>query len=183
MRLPERDRVSVTREKLKAEELNQIRIDRIEADSYAALLSDPVIPRIVLNLGGIGNLTLLPAGGAPVSGFDCGPGNVLLDAWIQRHQGLTYDQDGQWAASGQIQPQLLQALLSDPYFQTQGPKSTGREQFHLAWAESHMAEGQYALAARIGGPLLSAPATPSSEPLAAPLVGPADTQALRAGGS
>ena len=94
-------------------------------------------PTAVLNIGGFSNLSLLEAG-KPVQGFDCGPGNVLLDAWIQRHRSEPYDRDGAWAASGQIQPQLLQALLDDPYFQAQGPKSTGRELFNLAWLDKHL---------------------------------------------
>jgi len=104
---------------------------------HQALFASEGSTRAILNIGGFSNLSLLEPE-SPVHGFDCGPGNVLLDAWIQRHQGLAYDQDGQWAASGQIQPQLLQALLSDPYFQTQGPKSTGRELFNLNWLDQHL---------------------------------------------
>ena len=91
----------------------------------------------VLNIGGFSNLSLLEPG-RPVHGFDCGPGNVLLDTWIQRHQGLSYDKEGQWAASGTVQEQLLQTLLSDPYFHNHGPKSTGRELFNIAWLDQHL---------------------------------------------
>lgn len=93
--------------------------------------------RAVLNLGGFSNLSLL-APDQPVRGFDCGPGNVLMDAWIQRHRGESYDRDGAWAASGKVQPDLLEALLGDPFFNTQGPKSTGRELFNLDWLDQHL---------------------------------------------
>ncbi|WP_130905957.1 MULTISPECIES: anhydro-N-acetylmuramic acid kinase [unclassified Pseudomonas] len=94
--------------------------------------------RAVLNIGGFSNLSLIEPG-KPVSGFDCGPGNVLLDAWIHQQRGDSYDRDGQWAASGKVQPTLLKALLSDPFFVTQGPKSTGREVFNLPWLMQHLA--------------------------------------------
>ncbi|WP_341304484.1 anhydro-N-acetylmuramic acid kinase [Pseudomonas sp. TMP25] len=112
---------------------------------HDALFASPTSVRAVLNIGGFSNLSLLAPEQA-VHGFDCGPGNVLLDAWIHRHQGLAYDQDGQWAASGCVQMQLLQGLMSDPYFQTQGPKSTGRELFNVAWLDQHL-QNQPAIAA------------------------------------
>jgi len=112
---------------------------------HDALFAHANSTRAILNIGGFSNLSLLEQE-RPVHGFDCGPGNVLLDAWIKRHQGLTYDQDGQWAASGSVQMPLLQVLLSDAYFQTQGPKSTGRELFNLAWLDQHL-QKQPALAA------------------------------------
>lgn len=93
--------------------------------------------RAVLNVGGFSNLSLItPA--EPVAGFDCGPGNVLLDAWIQDTRGDLYDRSGQWAASGRVEPVLLNTLLSDPFFKTQGPKSTGREVFNLNWLKHHL---------------------------------------------
>ena len=93
--------------------------------------------RAVLNVGGFSNLSLItPA--EPVAGFDCGPGNVLLDAWIQDTRGDLYDRSGQWAASGRVEPALLNTLLSDPFFKTQGPKSTGREVFNLNWLKHHL---------------------------------------------
>ncbi|NWB31257.1 anhydro-N-acetylmuramic acid kinase [Pseudomonas gingeri] len=91
----------------------------------------------VLNIGGFSNLSLIEPGKS-VSGFDCGPGNVLLDAWIHDQRGETYDRNGQWAASGQVEPTLLQALLGDPFFRTTGPKSTGREVFNLNWLKQHL---------------------------------------------
>ncbi len=93
-------------------------------------------PVAVLNLGGMANLSLLSAKGSsgPVLGFDTGPGNVLLDAWIHRCQGLGFDADGRWAAQGQVLPALLEAwLASEPYFSAPLPKSTGRERFDLDW--------------------------------------------------
>ena len=93
--------------------------------------------RAVLNVGGFSNLSLItPA--EPVAGFDCGPGNVLLDAWIQDTRGDLFDRSGQWAASGRVEPVLLNTLLSDPFFKTQGPKSTGREVFNLNWLKHHL---------------------------------------------
>ncbi|SDV11364.1 anhydro-N-acetylmuramic acid kinase [Pseudomonas mucidolens] len=93
--------------------------------------------RAVLNIGGFSNLSLIETG-KPVTGFDCGPGNVLLDAWIQQQRGENFDRDGQWAANGKVAPALLSALLSDPFFLTKGPKSTGREVFNLVWLEHHL---------------------------------------------
>ena len=93
--------------------------------------------RAVLNVGGFSNLSLITPT-EPVAGFDCGPGNVLLDAWIQDARGDLYDRSGQWAASGRVEPVLLNALLSDPFFKTQGPKSTGREVFNLNWLKHHL---------------------------------------------
>ncbi len=106
---------------------------------HEALFGAQDSPRAVLNIGGFSNLSLLEAG-KPIQGFDCGPGNVLLDAWIQRHCGEPYDRDGAWAGSGQVQAQLLHSLLDAPYFQTQGPKSTGRELFNLAWLDQHLSQ-------------------------------------------
>ncbi|WP_165673698.1 anhydro-N-acetylmuramic acid kinase [Metapseudomonas otitidis] len=94
--------------------------------------------RAVLNVGGFSNLSLLQPD-RPVFGFDCGPGNVLLDAWIARHQGKPYDADGEWAASGKIDAALLQVLMADDFFSTQGPKSTGREHFNLPWLDHKLA--------------------------------------------
>ncbi len=96
--------------------------------------------RAVLNLGGIANVTLLPktASGQPVTGFDTGPGNTLLNAWIARHQGQPYDRNGDWARSGQCHSALLETLLNDPYFHQRPPKSTGPEYFSLSWLEKHL---------------------------------------------
>ncbi|WP_092002645.1 anhydro-N-acetylmuramic acid kinase [Polaromonas sp. OV174] len=88
----------------------------------------------VLNLGGISNLSILPRDPrSPVLGFDCGPGNALMDAWCQHHTGQPFDAGGAWAASGQLLPALLASLLDEPYFSQPIPKSTGRDLFSLAW--------------------------------------------------
>ena len=91
----------------------------------------------VLNLGGIANLTLLPQKG-DVTGFDCGPGNMLMDAWIAKHQGKAFDQDGTWAAQGVVNDSLLERMLADPFFTKAPPKSTGRDDFHLQWLEKQL---------------------------------------------
>ena len=91
----------------------------------------------VLNIGGISNLSLLPATNAPegaiVRGFDCGPGNALMDHWCQTHLGQPFDRGGQWAASGQVLPALLTQLRAEPYFAHPPPKSTGRDLFNPTW--------------------------------------------------
>ncbi len=94
-------------------------------------------PVALLNIGGFSNLTLLSPG-QPTRGFDCGPGNVLLDAWIGECRQLRYDADGAWAASGRVNPALLQSMFSDPFFARQGPRSTGRELFNLDWLHRHL---------------------------------------------
>lgn len=96
------------------------------------ILRRPDRHRVVANIGGISNLTdLCP--GHPTRGFDCGPGNMLLDAWAARHLGQTYDAGGAWAAQGTVLPALLQRLLGHPFFAHPVPKSCGREEFHLGW--------------------------------------------------
>ncbi len=96
---------------------------------HRAVFASPTTDRAVVNIGGMANITLLPAGGL-CTGFDSGPGNVLMDAWIRQHQGLEYDEGGHWAASGKVDANLLEELLALPYFQqAQGPRSTGREDF------------------------------------------------------
>lgn len=104
---------------------------------HLAMLGAGDEDRAVLNLGGIGNLTLIPRDGA-VLGFDTGPANALLDSWCQRHHGTPFDAEGAFAASGRVDAVLLQALLADPWFALPPPKSTGREQFHLDWAVQAM---------------------------------------------
>lgn len=96
------------------------------------LLRDPSQTRTLVNVGGFANLTIMRLG-QPATGFDSGPGNVLLDYWINLHQGKAYDDAGNWARSGQVLPDLLAAMLNDSYFQRTGPKSTGREYFNERW--------------------------------------------------
>lgn len=94
--------------------------------------------RAALNLGGIGNLTLLHADGR-VGGFDCGPANVLLDAWAARHRGEAYDEGGRWAAQGHVNAPLLQQFLAEPYLHRAPPKSTGRDLFNIGWLDAQLA--------------------------------------------
>jgi anhydro-N-acetylmuramic acid kinase len=91
----------------------------------------------VLNLGGISNLSLLRADGS-LLGFDCGPANALMDGWCARHLGRPYDDEGRWAASGQVHDGLLRQLLAEPYFALPAPKSTGRDLFHMEWLQAHL---------------------------------------------
>lgn len=101
------------------------------------VLRHPDIHRVIVNIGGISNLTNLPPG-QPTIGFDCGPGNLLMDAWIHKHQGCAYDKNGAWAASGKVIPALLNNLLAEPYFKAAPPKSSGRDLFNLAWLEEKL---------------------------------------------
>ena len=101
------------------------------------ILRHPGIHRVIVNIGGISNLTDLPPH-KPATGFDCGPGNLLMDAWIMRHLNKPYDQDGTWAASGQPIPALLQTLLDEPFLHAAPPKSSGRDLFNLDWLERHL---------------------------------------------
>jgi len=89
--------------------------------------------RVVLNIGGIANITVLPGEGADTIGFDTGPGNTLLDAWHEKHRRDAFDHDGAWAASGAVDGELLARLLADQYFAVEPPKSTGFEYFNLDW--------------------------------------------------
>lgn len=104
---------------------------------HAALWADAAQSKAVLNIGGISNISLLPAGGT-VQGFDCGPGNALLDFWCQRHTGRPFDDAGAWAASGQAHPALLARLRQAPYFQQTPPKSTGRDLFNADWLAAQL---------------------------------------------
>lgn len=101
---------------------------------HAAAFSHPEKHRVIVNIGGIANLTDLPVDGK-ITGFDCGPGNMLLDAWCAAHTGHPFDDNGAWAASGKVIPALLAALLQTPYFQQRPPKSTGRDLFHYVWLQ------------------------------------------------
>lgn len=99
---------------------------------HQAMFSHPEIHRLIVNIGGIANITDLPVGN-DVSGFDCGPGNMMMDAWCLRHTGARYDRNGSWARTGKVIDRLLADLLSFPYFALPPPKSTGRETFDLDW--------------------------------------------------
>lgn len=93
--------------------------------------------RAIVNLGGIGNITILTRD-SPLTGFDTGPGNRLLDAWIAEHRAVDYDHNGAWADTGHSDESLLQHLLDEPYLRLQPPKSTGRELFNLSWLRSKL---------------------------------------------
>ncbi len=110
---------------------------------HAAMLHSDIEDRAVLNLGGIANFTLLPRAGE-VRGFDTGPANALLDAWCERHVGHAFDADGAFAASGCVDEALLSRLLDEAWFSLPPPKSTGREQFHLEWAQARIGDGTFA---------------------------------------
>lgn len=99
---------------------------------HSAMFMQSQRHRVIVNIGGISNLTNLPPSGT-ITGFDCGPGNLLMDGWCQKHTGQNYDKNGTWAASGKAIPELLRALLMHPFFQQPPPKSAGRENFNLPW--------------------------------------------------
>ncbi|MCU7906025.1 MAG: anhydro-N-acetylmuramic acid kinase [Candidatus Thiodiazotropha sp. (ex Epidulcina cf. delphinae)] len=111
---------------------------------HQILFQHPQQQRVVLNLGGIANITCLPsAPGKRVIGYDTGPANTLLDRWIEQHQALGHDHRGEWARSGQIAHDLLRQLLSDPYFNQPPPKSTGPEYFNLDWLREKRPHGDF----------------------------------------
>jgi anhydro-N-acetylmuramic acid kinase len=107
---------------------------------HAALFKAPDKTRVILNLGGIANVTIL-APGREVCGFDTGPANCLLDAWALRHRNASRDEGGAWAASGRVDRALLATWLTDPYFAAPAPKSTGREAFNLDWLDARLGAG------------------------------------------
>ena len=101
------------------------------------VLRHPDIHRVIVNIGGISNLTDLPPH-APTTGFDCGPGNLLMDAWCMQHQGKPFDERGIWAATGKILPALLKPMLNEPFFSLPPPKSSGRDLFNMAWLQNKL---------------------------------------------
>jgi len=104
---------------------------------HQALFARPGKTVTVLNIGGISNLSVLRA--EAVLGFDCGPGNALMDAWCQQHTGQAFDAGGAWAASGQVHPPLLESMLQEPFFALPPPKSTGRDLFNRQWLSQRLA--------------------------------------------
>ncbi|MFH1820187.1 MAG: anhydro-N-acetylmuramic acid kinase [Pseudomonadota bacterium] len=112
---------------------------------HAQVLRHPGAHRVIANIGGIANITDLPVNGS-VRGWDTGPGNMLLDAWIKRHSGAHYDRYGAWAASGNVHPGLLATLMRHAYLQRPPPKSAGREQFNLDWLDASLSSLDEALA-------------------------------------
>lgn len=114
---------------------------------HQAFFGKPDQTIAVLNIGGISNITVLDPGASTLCGFDCGPGNALMDAWCQTHTGQTFDDGGAWAAGGKVLPELLECLLDEPFFAKPPPKSTGRDLFNPSWLTSKLA-GAGALAAQ-----------------------------------
>ena len=108
---------------------------------HAAVFADAAEDRVVINLGGIANLTFLPRQGK-VTGFDSGPGNCLLDLWTSQHLGAPHDDGGGWAAAGRAIPALLERLLQEPYFAAVPPKSTGRDLFNATWLRAKLRGGE-----------------------------------------
>ncbi len=104
---------------------------------HHALFHHPARHRCIVNIGGIANISDLPTEGL-VSGFDCGPGNILMDAWVHRHHHTPFDKDGAWAAQGKVIPTLLNKLLAHDFFSASPPKSTGRDRFNLPWVEASL---------------------------------------------
>ena len=120
---------------------------------HAAMLGHSGTTRVVVNLGGIANITVLPGDVAkPIIGFDTGPANCLLDAWAEVHLGQPFDRDGAFATSGHVDSGLLARCLTDPYFELPPPKSTGREVFHASWLQRHLAAATIAPADVTLGP-------------------------------
>ncbi len=108
---------------------------------HLAAFASTIESRGILNLGGIANITCVPKSKTEsVIGYDTGPANTLMDQWCQRHQNLPFDEDGRWAMSGNVIPELLESMLEDQYFVRCAPKSTGRERFNLNWLESKLSK-------------------------------------------
>ncbi|GHA70102.1 anhydro-N-acetylmuramic acid kinase [Formosimonas limnophila] len=120
---------------------------------HDAIWRDKRLNRVILNVGGFANISVLNVG-ADAFGYDTGPGNVLMDAWISEHLGHTYDASGQWASTGTVHQNLLNRLLDEPYFQQPPPKSTGRDSFHLPWLYKHLADFNDISAADVQATLL-----------------------------
>lgn len=104
---------------------------------HQAVFTQHKTTRTIVNIGGIANLSYLPVHGC-VTGFDSGPGNMLMDGWIQQQLNQPYDESGRWAEQGQVIDELLQALLAHPYFQALPPKSTGRDLFSMSWLQGYL---------------------------------------------
>ncbi len=105
---------------------------------HHAMFADPAQTIVLANIGGIANISILDPSNDSATGFDTGPGNALMDGWISRHRGRHYDDAGNWAASGQVDAALLQALLQEPYLALPPPKSTGRDLFHADWLAARL---------------------------------------------
>ena len=106
---------------------------------HQAFFGQPDQTLAVLNIGGISNITFLDPNQPDVCGFDCGPGNALMDAWCLRHTGQAFDDGGRWAAQGEVHAPLLERLLTEPFFAKPPPKSTGRDLFNAPWLQARLA--------------------------------------------
>jgi len=117
---------------------------------HQALFQHETLNRVIVNIGGISNITILPAKSAKaeIMGFDTGPGNTLLDGWCQLHLKQSYDKNGDWAETGTVNQELLNVCLADSYFSQHIPKSTGREHFNLDWLKSIIAATHNAITAQ-----------------------------------
>jgi len=142
---------------------------------HAAVFGAPDRTRVVANIGGIANISILEAGGQRVTGYDTGPGNVLIDGWIGRHRGAPYDADGAWARSGCVNGALLAVLRSEPYFSLPPPKSTGRDLFHMAWLDRMLAAFPGLAPADVQATLTALTATTLADAIVA---GARDTEAV-----
>jgi anhydro-N-acetylmuramic acid kinase len=109
---------------------------------HAALFRSKNRHRVIVNVGGIANITNLPPTGS-ISGFDTGPGNALLDLWCARNRGDPFDAGGAWAATGRVDDSLLEAFLTEPFFAAKPPKSTHRDKFNLSWLEERLAAANW----------------------------------------
>jgi anhydro-N-acetylmuramic acid kinase len=133
---------------------------------HQAVFGNEQEARVIVNVGGIGNISILnPDKG--VLGFDTGPGNVLMDAWIKRHHGMAYDANGEWASTGTVIPQLLAAMLKEPYLTLQPPKSTGRDLFYMAWLDGHLRRAPNAAPADVQATLTALTAVTLADAIAA----------------
>ena len=109
---------------------------------HQAVFTHPHFHRLIINIGGIANITSLLANGE-VTGFDCGPGNILMNAWCHQYTGMAYDHNGNWAKSGSLIPRLLEKMLATPYLIQNPPKSTGRELFNLDWLVTFLSGSEH----------------------------------------
>ncbi|MDI1298270.1 anhydro-N-acetylmuramic acid kinase [Methylotenera sp.] len=109
---------------------------------HQAIFAHPQLNRAIINIGGIANITYL-ASNSDLIGFDSGPGNMLLDAWIKQHKNLNYDANGAWASTGKLIAPLLSDMLAEPYLALTPPKSTGRDLFNDAWLAEHLVDKHY----------------------------------------
>lgn len=137
---------------------------------HQAIFGTPDEIRVVANIGGISNISVLDHG-QKVIGFDTGPGNVLMDAWIMQHQQKAYDACGAWAATGRVIPALLNRLLDEPFLKLAPPKSTGRDLFHTAWLTAKMASFADVAPADVQATLTAFTATALADAIAAHAIG------------